>query len=132
VENFAFWNKLSVLWVFQAVGFSAYTTLDTVRPGILEEMMAGTYEGIPLTEGVYLFFSLIWLIPLTMAFLSLVLKGSAIRWANLILSIVWIILWVIDIIEGGLLLAQYLLNISMIVVAALIFRYAWNWPKLEE
>lgn len=33
--------------------------------------------------------------------------------------------------QGGLLLAQYLIEVSMIVVVALIVRYAWKWPKRE-
>jgi len=76
-----------------------------------------------------LFFTLFWLIPLTMAFLSLILKDSVNRWTNTILSIFWGAIWIIDMIEGGLLLAQYLINVSMIVVVALIIWYAWKWPK---
>jgi hypothetical protein len=103
-----------------------------IRPGILEEMLSGTYEGIPLTEVVFLYFSLIWLIPLAMAFLSLTLKGSVIRWANIVLTIIWEVLWVIDTVEGGLLLAQYLINIAMLVVSSTILWYSWNWPKEES
>lgn len=131
-DKYSFRYKLSVLWIFQAVGFSAYTTLDTVRPGIFEEMMSGTYEGIPLTEGVFIYFSLIWLITLIMAYLSLILKGSIFRWTNIILGIIWVVLWIIDTIEGGLLLAQYLLNFSMILAAALIAWNAWNWSKQKN
>jgi len=93
--------------------------------------LGGLYEGIVVTEELLLFFTLFWLIPLTMAFLSLTLKDSANRWANIILSIFWASIWIIDMIEGGLLLAQYLINVSMIVVVALIVWYAWKWPKQE-
>ena len=121
--------KLATMWIFLAVGFSAYTTLDTVRPGILEEMLAGTYEGIPLTEGLLLFFALFWLIPLTMALLSLTLKGSTIRWANIIVGIIWIGFSILDLFEGGLFLAQRLIEASKILVAILIVWHAWKWPK---
>ena len=87
--------------------------------------LGGVYEGIKVTEGLLLFFTIFWLIPLTMAFLSLILKDSANRWANIIMSIIWGVMWVMDMIEGGLLQAQYLILVSMFVVVALIVQYAW-------
>ena len=130
MENLALKIKLSVLWLFLAVGYSAYCILDTARPSVAEGMtLGGVYEGMLVTEELLLFFTLFWLIPLTMAFLSLILKDSVNRWTNTILSIFWGAIWIIDMIEGGLLLAQYLINVSMIVVVALIIWYAWKWPK---
>ena len=132
MENLALKVKLAVLWLFWAAAYTAYTILDTARPGVAEGMtLGGVYEGIVVTEELLVFFTLFWLIPLTMAFLSLTLKDSANRWTNVILSIFWAVMWVIDMIEGGYLLAQYLIQISMIVVAALIVWYAWKWPKKE-
>ena len=98
----------------------------------LDEMMAGSYEGMPLTEGLILFFTLYWLLPSTMAFLSLTLKGSVIRWANIVVGVLWIGFTIIDLVEGGLFLAQILINVSFLVVAALIIWYSWNWPKQEN
>jgi len=119
-----------VLWLFLAVGYTAYCILDTARPAVAEGMiLGGVYEGLVVTEELLLFFTLFWLIPLTMAFLSLTLKDTPNRWTNIILSIFWASIWIIDMIEGGLLLAQYLINISMIVVVALIIWYAWKWPQ---
>jgi len=123
--------KLAVLWLFLAVAYSAYTILDTARPSVAGIKLGDMYEGIVVTEELLVFFTLLWLIPLTMAFLSLMLKDSVNRWSNIILSIFYAAIWVIDMIEGGLLLAQYLLNVSMIVVAALIVWYAWKCPKQE-
>lgn len=121
--------KLAVLWLFLAVGYTAYTILDTARPEVAEGMtLGGVYEGMVVTEELLVFFTLFWLIPLTMAFLSLTLKDSANRWTNIILSLFWAVMWIIDMAEGGLLLAQYLINASMIVVVALIVWYAWKWP----
>ena len=87
------------------------------------------YEGFVITEELLLVFTLFWLIPLIMAFLVQILKDSVNRWANIIFGIFWIILWITDIAEGGLLLSQYLINVSMIIVAVLIIRYSWKWPK---
>ena len=131
MENLAWKLRISVLWIFSAVAYSAYCILDTARPNVKEGMtLGGVYEGIKVTEGLLLFFTIFWLISLTMAFLSLILKDKANRWTNIILSLFWGVIWVMDSVEGGLLQAQYLLIISMIVVAALIFWHAWKWPKV--
>ena len=87
------------------------------------------YEGFVITEGLLLFFTLFWLIPLVMAFLVQVLKASINRWGNAILGIFWIIMWIMDSAEENLLLSQYLINISMIIFAGLIIWSAWKWPK---
>jgi hypothetical protein len=132
IENLAWKIRISVLWLFLAGGYSAYTILDTARPGVKEGMaLGGVYEGMVVTEELLLFFTLFWLISLTMAFLALILKDSVNRWANIILCIFWAFIWVIDMIEGGLLLAQYLINFSMIVVVVLIIWHAWKLPKQE-
>jgi hypothetical protein len=100
MENLDWKIRIAVLWIFLSVGYSAYCILDTARPDVMAGMtLGGVYEGVLVTEGLLLFFTLFWLISLTMAFLSLILKGSTNRWANIILSIFWGVLWVIDMIE---------------------------------
>ena len=80
--------KLAVLWLFLAVNFLVYMVLGFMMPGVIEEIMAGEMEGMPISEGLLLVFGLLGHIPLTMAFLSLTLKDSANRWANIIVGIV--------------------------------------------
>ena len=87
------------------------------------------YEGFVITEDLLLFFTLFWLIPLVMAFLVQVLKDSINRWANIILGIFWILMWIMDSAEGNLLLSQYLIIISMIIFAVLIIWHSWKLPK---
>jgi len=133
MEKLAWKIRITILWVYVSIAYTAYCILDTARPNVAEGMtLGGVYEGFLITEGLLIFFTLFWLISLTMAFLSLILKDSANRWANIILSIVWGALWVMDIVEGGLLLAQYLLIISMVVVSALIAWHGWKLPKLKK
>ncbi|UCE35920.1 MAG: hypothetical protein JSW00_10160 [Thermoplasmata archaeon] len=125
--------KLVVLWVFLAVSVSVGMVLMFMMPGVIEEIMAGELEGMLISEGYLLVLALFWLIPFTMAFLSLTLKDSANRWANIIVGIAWAGLGILAcgrlLIQGQLTLA--LLEVSRTVVAALIVRYAWKWPKKE-
>ncbi len=127
--------KLAVLWIFLAVGFSALAIVSLMSPGAIEQIIAGEIEDMgPITEGLLFLFAILWLIPLTMAFLSLTLKDSANRWANIIVGIVWTALGIIDLGDtlnrGWLTLA--FVAFSKTVAAVLIVWYAWKWPKQED
>jgi len=136
LENLALHKtKLAVLWLFNAVGFTAFALLSLMMPGGIEQLIAGEIEGLgPINEGLLLFFAVFWLIPLTMSFLSLTLKDSANRWANIILGIVWAAFGILELKDtlglGWLTLA--LVAGSKMVAAALIIWYAWKWPKQEK
>lgn len=117
-----------------AVATSALFVLAFMLPGFMEEeIIAGTFDGMQINEGFLLIVALFWLITLTMASLSLTLKDSTNRWANIIAGIFVAALSIIntgDHLSRGR-LALSLMEVSKIVVAALIVWYAWKWPKQE-
>jgi len=124
--------KLAVLWIFEAVNWSAYVVMMFMLPGAIEEMMAGEIGGDPISEGVLLAFSLFWLIPLTMAVMSLTLKDSANRWANIIVGVSYLAIGtIISLIGGWISIAHLLLDVSLTVALVLIVWNAWKWPKKE-
>ena len=96
----------------------------------------GTWE-MQIGAGMFVFVALFWLIPLIMAFLSLILKDSTNRWANIVLGIVFTLLniWhlIMHLAEPSVepSVHQILVIGSTVVVAALIAWYAWKWPKQE-
>ncbi len=120
--------KIAVLWLFFAVSTSAGVVLMFMMPGIIGEIMAGELEGVPISEGYLLVLALFWLIPLTMAFLSLTLEDSANRWANIVVGIALAGLGILALsrllIQEQLTLA--LIEVSRTVAAALIVWYAWK------
>jgi hypothetical protein len=122
--------RISVLWLFCAVAMSAGMVLGFMEPGVIEEVMAGE-----MSVGVLLFMSLLWLIPLVMAFLSLTLKDAVNRWANIILGIVFAVFHIVNVIRvtmtGELPVGALLIALSMIVAPALIAWHAWKWPTQE-
>ena len=127
--------RLSVLWVFMAVGMSAFMFLYFMMPGTLEEVMAGKIEGMQLSEGMMVGYSLYWLIPLIMAVLSLTLNGSANRWLNFVLGIIFALWFILGIFEHSVVseesVAILIMYIAAIVVGALIAWFAWKLPKQE-
>ena len=131
--------KIAVLWLFMAVAYSAHMALSIFEPGVIELITDGKLQ---LSEGEFIFSAFFaWLIPLTMAFLSVTLKDSANRWANIILGIILTAVNIFHLLFEQLTqpsfhmaqpsVHQLLLNISTVAVTALIVWYAWRWPKRE-
>lgn len=76
--------KISVLWLFSAVAFLAHQILALMEPGVIAGIMDGEVEGMKIGTELILLFAILFLVPLIMAFLSLTLKDSINRWANII------------------------------------------------
>lgn len=139
--------KISILWIFFAVATSGATICLYMEPGFLWELMDGVFRcqthsilinlffGEKLSEGLMILLALWWLIPLTMSFLTQVLKYSLNRWSNFILGIFFGFLGIDSIVShlrSGWFPTQHLLFlISLIIVPILIAWYAWNLPKDE-
>jgi uncharacterized membrane protein len=126
--------KLAMLWLVFFCVMIVTPTLELYLPGFIEDIIAGESGGEPITAEVILLLAIITLVPPVMAVLSITLKDSINRWANIIVGIVFVGLSLMTPIEylpeqdayyAGLILV----GIVEIVVAALIVWYAWKWPK---
>ena len=82
--------RISVLWLFAIVSDLANVLMSLAYPGILEELMTGE---LAMGPEMMLVGAIIVLIPLVMAVLTLTLKGSINRWLNIILGIVYSIIF---------------------------------------
>ena len=120
--------KVSVLWLFYVVALVAYMTLSGFEPGALEQVMAGEIGGIKITPELMLLFAIVFLAPLVMAFLSLTLKDSINRWANIIVGIIFVILQLVAMIDAVALLSAWmiLMEVAKLLAPALIVWYAWK------
>ena len=129
-------TRIAVLWIFMAVAMSAHVVLSVFEPGVIEQLASGKMQ---IGEEMFLFMALFWLIPLTMAYLSVTLKDLANRRANITLGILFTALNIFHLIfelmvQPSIHMAQWslhqlLIDGSTVVVTALIVRYAWKWPK---
>ena len=128
--------KISLLWILFAVSTSAAMIIWLIEPGIIEQIMTtGEMVTEKLTEENIVFFALWWLIPLSMAFLTQILKYSLNRWVNLIIGIVFALFTIYNfishLIKGWFTVANLLILIFLFVVTVLIAWYAWKLPKEE-
>ena len=123
--------KLSLLWLLGEVTLLTFLVLEYMEQGVMKEIIAGNMRGLTLGQGTLLFYAVSLLIPLFMAFLSLTLKDSANRWANIILGIVFGGLYLSDLI-AHLVNPQahaILMGSAAVVAQVLIVWYAWKWTK---
>jgi hypothetical protein len=124
--------RISVLWIFTAVAMSAHYAMYVFEPSGLQKTLSGETtlaRALAISEAFTN-----WLIPLTMAFLSVTLGDLANRNVNMVLGGLYTLLGIIHIavcpivhIKNKPAINQLLISISTIMVAALIFWYTWNW-----
>lgn len=121
--------KISVLWLFASVAFLAHQILVLMEPGIIAQLMVGEAEGLKIGPDLILFFAILMLIPLVMAFLSLTLKDLMNRWVNIIVGAVFAALWFVGVVSAALSAywGEALMTLSAVVASALIVWYAWKF-----
>ncbi|KKH14307.1 hypothetical protein DU48_04265 [Methanosarcina mazei] len=117
-----------MLWLFASIAFLAHQIIVLMEPGVIAQLMEGMAEGQKISPGMILFFAILMLVPMIMAFLSLTLKDSLNRWLNIIVGAVFAVLWFTSVIEAAQ--SAYwggtLMTLSAAVASALIVWYAWK------
>jgi len=103
--------------------------LASFEPGVLKQFLdTGEMEGMKIGPEILLLFAVLLLVPLVMAFVSVTLRDSVNRWANIVVGIVFAGFQLVALIE---ILAQpsaweILMESSKVVAPALIVWYAWK------
>jgi len=121
--------RVSVLWLFYAVAFLVVMILASFEPGVLKQFLdTGEMEGMKIGPEILLLFAVLLLVPLVMAFVSVTLRDSVNRWANIVVGIVFAGFQLVALIGT---LAQpsawaILMESSKVVAPALIVWYAWK------
>lgn len=120
--------KISVLWLSAAVAFLAHQILVLMEPGIIAQLMAGEVEGQKIEPMLILFFAILILIPLVMAFLSLTLKNTVNRLVNIIVGAAFAAIWFVGVVGAALssYFGEALMTLSAVVASVLIIWYAWQ------
>jgi hypothetical protein len=122
--------KLSVLWII--MGVSLYRCTAYFESGVIEDILAGeSIWATMATPESLILLTIWWMIPMFMAFLSLVLKDSVNRWTNIILGIVLTLLNIYHLVFHFTAMAptvhQVLIVGSTVLFSTLIVWYAWKW-----
>jgi hypothetical protein len=123
--------RIVVLWISLAACQSVSVTLVLLQPGVLRDLMAGHVAGVDVqSAGVQVATAIPWLVPMVMAYLTLVLRDDIDRRTNALLG------------GGGALYGVSALTtpptgppvaqgvgVLAILVNLLIVWHAWKWPR---
>jgi hypothetical protein len=123
--------KISALWVAMLFLFAYGDIFGSFVPGHIDEIRGGTISGIEITQTFLLAASVYVAIASLMIFLTLVLRATVSRWANIVLPILYIVSIVASVI-GESWVYFWFLSIAEGVLLLLIIWYAWQWPTLER
>jgi hypothetical protein len=123
--------KLAFLWLIKDLAFVGSGLLVLYEPGGIQDMISGyMYGSMQLGDATSLLLTSMSLVFLIMAILSLNLKNSLNRWANIIVAIVMMVISIISNISLGTLTITHYLNESFqFVILILIVWFAWKWQK---
>jgi len=106
-----------------------FLVLEFMEQGVMEGIIAGNMRGLQLGPETLLFYAVLLLIPLVIAFLSLTLKDSVNRWVNIIMGVAYTFLYLSDLIAHLVDPYAYaiLMGTSAVVAQVLIVWFAWKW-----
>jgi hypothetical protein len=119
--------KLSALWASVMFLYVYGDIFGLFKPGKLADMQAGRTPVGPTTQGMLVAFAVVIAIPSAMVFLTLVLKATVARWANILLGLLYSVIMVITL-PGAWGFYVFLGCIEVALTLAVI-GYAWTWPR---
>ena len=139
MESLGWKTRIVVLWIIAAEACSAHMIMVTIDPASMKLMLD---MGATVNAVGWMFGAIYWLIPIWMAFVTIIVKGSSNRWANFVLGIIGTLLCIYHFFMCGVPLVNpvlfseptvhhSLLLGTAVVATALISWYAWKWPKQE-
>ena len=121
---------LSILWVFIILNFLARDIHELGRPGMLEQMMSGTIDGVVITEMLMLVGGIMIEIPILMTVLALLLPHGVNRWANIGVGLLTMIMIVAMNLKPDL-DNLFFMGIQLIALIAIV-GIAWRWQASER
>lgn len=116
---------LSVLWVFIILNFFARDIHELGRPGMLEQMMSGTIDGVVVTEMLMLIGGIMIEIPILMTVLALLLPHGINRWTNIGVGLLTMAMIVAMNTKPDL-DNVFFMSIQLIALTAIVW-IAWQW-----
>lgn len=116
---------LSILWIFVILNFFARDIHELGRPGMLEQMMSGTIDGVVITEILMLIGGIMIEIPILMTVLALLLPHRANRWANIGIGLLTMAM-IVSMNLNPDLDNLFFMGIQLIALCAII-AIAWRW-----
>jgi hypothetical protein len=118
---------ISALWV-SVMFLYVYGDLKSLyKPGLIEGIIAGKAGEIKITQVFLLGSAILMTIPALMIILSLTVAFPVIRWANIVLGILYSVVMIVTMLMSGTWAFYIFYGIVEVVLTATIAWTAWNW-----
>lgn len=119
-------TKISTLWIVVILNMIFADILSLYLPGMVDQVSAGTIEGITITPMFLLLAAVFIEIGIVMIFLTYALPPKASRIANLGAVLVTVLF----VVGGGSLSPHYVFLAGVEVLVLIYIGYlAWTWPE---
>ena len=119
---------IASLWTAMLFIFAYVDIFGFFRADVLQAALAGKVFIFEANQIFFLLTTIYIVIPSLMVFLTLVLKANVAKWANIIISLLYIVTIVGAMIEETWL--YFLLGSALeIILLITIVIYAWKWPR---
>ncbi len=123
-------SLLSTLWVFVLLNMIFRDLHQLGKKGFIEEIMSGVVNGVKITDELMLFGGFLAEIPISMVLLSRILNDKANKWANIIASVITMLVLVSALPSADM--DDVFFMIIEVVAFLSIIRIAWNLPSLDD
>lgn len=120
--------KLSASWAALMFLYAYGDVFAYFRPGFIEDVQAGEVFAFEINQAFLLAISIYVAIPALMVLLSLVLKPTFSRWANVVLGAIYAATILLSTI-GEDFVYYVFLSVLEAAIALFIVRLSWRWPK---
>lgn len=121
---------LSILWVFIILNFFARDIHELGRPGMLEQMMSGTIDGVVVTDMLMLIGGIMIEIPILMTILALLLPHGMNRWANIGVGLLTMVMIAAMNLKPDL-DNVFFMSIQLVALIAIV-GIAWQWRARQR
>ena len=121
--------RLSATWVFVMLNMVFADILSFMSPGALQQVLAGTADGIQITPAFLLVAAVVAQVPIAMVLLSLLLPQRTARWANIAAAMVTVAF----VLGMGSSTPHYVFIAALETIGCLaIAWWSWTWRPAER
>ena len=122
-------TKLSTLWIFATLNYLYCDVLGIMDPNLLKGYLAGTVNGLEVSQGFLLAAGILVEIPMAMVVVSRLANYSVNKWANVIAAGIMTIVQIATLFAGTPTIYYMFFSAIEIATTAAIVWLAWRWAE---
>ena len=122
-------TKLSTLWIFATLNYLYCDVLGLMDPNLLEGYLAGTVNGLEVSQAFLLAAGILVEIPMALVVVSRLAKYGLNRWANVIAGAIMTIVQIATLFAGTPTIYYVFFSVIEVATTGAIVWLAWRWAE---